>query len=93
MDRIEEIFNDIRIKKQRRLLLKVKTGAKQNSINGLIKIDNKEYLKISIKALPIDGKANKMIVEFLAKELRLSRSSFEIKLGKLSSYKMLEIHI
>jgi uncharacterized protein (TIGR00251 family) len=91
MDKIYEIINNIRVKKPKRLLLKVRAGAKNNSIDGLIEIDNKEYLKISVKAQPKDGKANKMIIEFLAKELNLAKASLEIKVGKTSSYKIVKI--
>ena len=50
MNRAEEIFRDIKAKKQRNLLVKVKASAKQNSIDGLIIIDQKEYIKVSVKA-------------------------------------------
>lgn len=93
MNRADEIFKDIRAKKQKNLLLKVRAGARQNSIDGLITIDQKEYVKLSIKAQPTDGKANKMIIDFLSRELSLPRSAIEIKTGKSSSYKVLRFSI
>lgn len=56
-------------------------------------IDQKEYIKLSIKAPPIDGKANKAIIEFLSKELDLPKSTIEIEVGKVSSYKVLSFSI
>ena len=79
MNRAEEIFRDIKAKKQRNLLVKVKASAKQNSIDGLIIIDQKEYIKVSVKAQPIGGKANKAIVELMSKELDLPKSTIDIK--------------
>ena len=93
MNRAEEIFKNIKAKKQRNLLIKVRAGAKQNSIDGLITIDQKEYIKLSIKAPAIDGKANKEIIEFLSKELDLPKSTIEIVAGKVSSYKVLSFSI
>jgi len=74
-----------------KLLLKVKAGAKKNSVDSTIEINNKQYLKISIKAAPEKGKANKMIIEFMAKELGVSKSDLEISSGKTSQYKILKL--
>ena len=93
MNRAEEIFRDIKAKKQRNLLLKVQAGAKQNSIDGLITINQKKYVKFLIKAEPTDGKANKMMIEFLSKKLGLSKSIIEIKTGKTNSCKVLRFSI
>ena len=93
MNRAEEIFRDIKAKKQRNLLVKVKASAKQNSIDGLNKIDQKEYIKVSVKAQPVGGKANKAIVELMSKELDLPKSTIDIKAGKASSHKILRFSI
>ena len=93
MNRAEEIFRDIKAKKQRNLLVKVTASAKQNSIDGLIIIDQKEYIKVSVKAQPVGGKANKAIVELMSKELDLPKSTIDIKAGKASSHKILRFSI
>jgi uncharacterized protein YggU (UPF0235/DUF167 family) len=54
-------------------------------------IGNKEYLKLSIKSLPEKGKANKAIIDYLAKELDLPRSDIEITSGKLSQFKVVSL--
>lgn len=93
MNKSEEIFRDIKTKMQTNLLLKVRAGAKKNSIDCVITIDQKEYLKISIAAEPTGGKANKAIIQFLSEKLELPKSALQIKPGKTSSYKLLKISI
>lgn len=91
MNQLEEIFRDIKTKKQTNLLLKIRAGAKKNSIDGVIIIDQKEYLKLSIAAEPTGGKANKAIIKFISEKLDLPKSKILIKSGKTSSYKLLQI--
>lgn len=91
MNRSEEIFRHIKTKQQTKLLLKIRAGAKRNSIDGVITIDQKEYLKLSIAAEPTDGKANKEIINFLSEQLGLPKSVIQIKAGKTSTYKLLQI--
>ena len=88
---MKEIFDSIIVKKLNRFLLKVRAGAKQNTVDGWIVIGNKEYLKLSIKFLPEKGKANKAIIDYLAKELDLPRSDIEITSGKLSQFKVVSL--
>ena len=67
---------------------KVTAGAKSNSFkkeNGIY------YIRITAKA--IDGKANKSIIEFLAKELNLKKKDIEIIRGEKSSKKIISINI
>jgi uncharacterized protein (TIGR00251 family) len=73
------------------ILLKVKASAKHNKIEGWLEVENKKYLKISIKEVPEEGKANRAIVKFLAKELDLKQNSLEIISGHTSCYKMLYV--
>ena len=49
-------------------------------------------LKIKITAPPVDGKANKKLIEFLSKTLGVSKSSVEIIKGISSKLKTLAIH-
>lgn len=46
-----------------------------------------EYTKIKITAQPIENKANKALVEFLAKRCKLPKSSVEIVKGETSKDK------
>lgn len=52
-------------------------GAKQNQICGLYN----QRLKIQLKAAPVDGKANKALVEFLAKLFNIAKSKILIHKG------------
>ena len=48
-------------------------------------------LKIKLKSPPVDGAANEELIRFLAKELRIPRSSVEIVSGQTSRTKRLRI--
>ncbi len=57
------------------------------SKNEIIKTD--EGVKIKITAQPIDGKANKALVEFLSKYFKIPKTSIEIVKGHTSKEKTL----
>ena len=88
---MKEIFDSIQSRKQKKILLKVRAGAKQSSVDGWIIINDKEYLKISIKSPPEKGKANKEIIEYLAEELAIPKSAIEITPGKTSQFKVVNL--
>ncbi len=46
-----------------------------------------EGLKIKITAQPVDGKANKALIEFLSKQFKVAKSNFEIIKGLTSKEK------
>ena len=76
-----------------KLALKVTPGAKKNEILGW----EDDYpqvgrvLKIKIAAPPVEGKANKEIVLFLAKTLGVTKSSIEVVHGTSGRIKLVEI--
>jgi len=47
--------------------------------------------KLEITAPPVDGKANKAVIEFFAGALGISRSAVRIVMGEHSQHKVLEI--
>ncbi|MCV3767341.1 DUF167 family protein [Rhizobium sp. TRM95796] len=49
------------------------------------------WLKARVRAAPEDGKANKALVELLAKTLRLPKSSISFQSGETSRKKILRI--
>ncbi len=61
------------------ILLKiiVQPGSSKNAFAGPCK----EALKIRVAAPPVDGSANRMCVKFLAKSLKVSKTSVEIVSG------------
>jgi uncharacterized protein (TIGR00251 family) len=48
-------------------------------------------LKIAVTAPPVDGKANKEVIAFLAKLLGLAKSDFLLKSGGQSRYKVIAL--
>ncbi|MBR9690127.1 YggU family protein [Candidatus Woesearchaeota archaeon] len=64
----------------------VKTGARRTEILSFD--DSKKALRVSVKAQPIDGKANIEIIKFFSKKLK---KKVEIKSGKTSKGKFLKI--
>lgn len=54
--------------------------------------DGKIYLKVRITAAPEDGKANKAIIKYLAKEWGIPASQMEITRGDTSRRKTLAVY-
>ncbi len=63
----------------------IQPGGSRNEIVGL----KGDALKIRITAPPVEGAANKMCVEFLAKTLKVRKSDVEIIRGQASRSKKL----
>ncbi|MFR1672772.1 MAG: DUF167 domain-containing protein [Candidatus Gastranaerophilaceae bacterium] len=61
------------------------------SKNEIIKENNS--LKVKITAQPIDGKANKALIEYLSKQFRIPKTSIEIIKGETSKDKTLLIRV
>lgn len=49
------------------------------------------FLKLSVTAPPVDGKANKALIQFLAKKLGLAASTFHFVRGETDRYKILSL--
>ncbi len=65
----------------------VQPGARQNQLSGLY--DN--CLKVQLKTPPIEGKANKALISYLAKLWGIPKSKISIKRGLSSRRKTLLI--
>lgn len=48
-------------------------------------------LKVKIKAPPVDGKANKYLIELLSEVLKLSKSKIVLMKGETNAFKTFEI--
>jgi len=60
------------------------------SVNGIMAAaDGYKLLKISVNAIPEKGKANKELIEFIAKKLKLPKSAIEIISGDTERVKRL----
>ncbi|KTD18202.1 DUF167 domain-containing protein [Legionella jordanis] len=72
-----------------RLEVKVKPGAKQNKIN----LVDEAGLQISLQASPQEGKANKMLIQYLSKLLAVPQKRILILRGNTSRNKLLSIEV
>ena len=72
------------------LLLKIKI-VPNSSKNDIIFED--EFIKIKITAQPIENKANKALIEYLSKTLKLPKSNIELVKGETSKEKTLFIKV
>ena len=64
--------------------LKISPNASKNEI-----IKSGTEVKIKLTAQPIEGKANKCLVEFLSKQLKITKSNIEILKGETGREKTL----
>ena len=65
----------------------VKPGARQNSLEWL----DEDTVKISVTAAPEKGKANKAVIELLAEELGVAKSTIELIRGGTARMKQFKI--
>ena len=68
------------------VIIKLKISP-NSSKNEIIKSEND--VKVKITAQPIENKANKALVEFLSKKLKVAKSNIEIVRGEISKEKTL----
>lgn len=71
--------------------LKIKANAKLNEISHFTSINDKFYLKLSIKSVPENGKANEAIIDFLSKKWQINKKNLQIISGHTNSLKLLTI--
>jgi uncharacterized protein (TIGR00251 family) len=74
--------NDIIIK------VKIVPGSSKNKIIGVYN----DSLKITITAPPVEGKANKKCIAYLAKYFNVAKSKIEIISGQTSKNKLIKIY-
>ena len=70
-----------------KLSVYVQPGAKKTEISGMH--DGK--IKIRVCAPPVEGAANEVLVKFLSKQLKISKSGIKIISGEKSRHKIVEI--
>lgn len=77
---LDEIKTDIQVKLLPR--------SSRTEIIGM----EKNVLKVKVTSPPVDGKANKALIQLLAKTLGISKGRVEIISGKSSRLKTIRIH-
>ncbi len=69
-----------------RIFTTVKIRAKEESVEKVA-----QGYKISVKALPVDGKANEAIRKLLSKHFKVPPSSIRLVSGQASKHKVFDI--
>ena len=73
------------------LNFKITPNAKQSALSDWIVDENgAPVLKVKLAAPPVDGKANKALIAFLAKSLGYSKSEISIKRGEKNRSKVVK---
>lgn len=70
------------------LNLKISPNASKNEIKV-----SSDGIKVKITAQPVDGKANKALVEFLSKELKIPKTSIDVVKGHTNKEKTLLLRV
>lgn len=63
----------------------------RSSRNQIVGKEN-DFFKIKLKAAPVDGAANKSLVNFLSKKLGIPKRDVDIVSGERSRKKVVRIH-
>lgn len=71
--------------------MNLRIKVKPNSKTDIVIREADGSLKVKIKAPPVEGKANKYLVEYLCKVLNLPKSKISLLKGETNSYKTLQI--
>ena len=75
-----------------RLSVRVTPRARKSAVTGLVEgADGRAALAVKLAAPPVDGAANDALIDFLAAELGIGRSSVQIVSGGKSRLKIVRI--
>jgi hypothetical protein len=64
-------------------------NSSENKICGL----HNGAIKLKLRAPPVDGAANRAIIDYLSEFLKVPKKQIEIKRGDLSRNKQVELHV
>jgi uncharacterized protein (TIGR00251 family) len=70
-----------------RLHIKVKPNSKKDEVS----VEADGSIRVRIKAAPIEGKANKYLIAYMAEYFGLSKSRVSLLKGETNQFKTLEI--
>lgn len=71
-----------------KIQVKVKTGARENCVSF---DEGSNIYVVSVKARPIEGKANAAVTKLLAEHFKVPKSQIHLKTGQKSKIKIFEI--
>ena len=67
--------------------MKIRVKVKPNSRIKSIEQDNEGVYIVRVNAPPVEGKANKRVIELLSKEFKVPKTSIELSAGHKSKIK------
>ena len=70
------------------LAVRAQPGAKKTAITGVYGEGAAAQLKIAVHAPPLEGRANRALIAFLAETLSVAKNAVELKSGTLSRSKV-----
>ena len=73
------------------LTLRVQPNAKKDEVCGQVCTDQENFIKIRITALPVEGKANKHLIKYLASLFKVPKSAIELLSGENARLKRVSI--
>lgn len=74
------------------LAVRLTPKASRNAIDGIVTtVDGRSELKISVTAVPENGRANAALIKLLSKEWKIAKGRFEIVAGQTERHKTLTI--
>lgn len=78
---------------ERRLIsVRLTPGASKNSVNGWDKdVSGNDILKVSVTAIPENGKANQALIKLLSKHWKIAKSEIVIIKGETERHKILSV--
>lgn len=75
------------------LFVKVQPKASKDELGDVIENENQaDQIKIRITAPPVDGKANKHLIDYLSKIFKVAKSQITLLSGETGRNKKLQIH-
>ncbi|MEM9965977.1 MAG: DUF167 family protein [Asticcacaulis sp.] len=75
-----------------RLVVRLTPKAAQDRIDGWgVDEQGREFLKVRVRAAPIEGQANAALIAFLSKVLNVPKSRFDLVAGDVSRLKQIDI--
>jgi len=74
------------------LFVRLTPRAARDAVTGIEKsADDRTYLAIRVRAVPENSKANKALIKFLAREMKIPASAISLTSGAAARFKQLHI--
>ena len=74
------------------LAVRAQPGAKKTAITGVYGEGPAAQLKIAVQAPPLEGRANRALISFLAETFNVPKNAVELVTGELSRSKVFLLH-